>query len=62
MLPDSWADAIAPYLPSAAGQSFTAAVDAGQDLLSPGAGLAVFLGWVVVLPAAAAFSLTQRDA
>ncbi|TQN44153.1 ABC-type transport system involved in multi-copper enzyme maturation permease subunit [Blastococcus colisei] len=62
VLPDSWADAIAPYLPAAAGQAFTAVADTGQGLLGPGAGFAVFIGSVAVLLVAAAVALTRRDA
>ncbi|MFF5220760.1 ABC transporter permease subunit [Micromonospora sp. NPDC000212] len=61
LLPDSWSDAVSPYLPSNAGQAFTS-ISANPDLLSPGAGLAVFLGWLVVLIGAAAVLLRRRDA
>jgi ABC-type transport system involved in multi-copper enzyme maturation permease subunit len=62
VLPDSWAEAINPYLPSNAGQSFMAAIDSGQGLLGPLAGFAVFAAYVVVLLGAAALALTRRDA
>jgi ABC-2 type transport system permease protein len=62
VLPDDWAEAIAPYLPGAAGQAFTSTMDPGQDLLGPGAGFAVFAVWVVVLLGGAAFVLRRRDA
>lgn len=62
VLPQSWADAAGPYLPSAAGQAFLATSPSGQDLLAPGAGLAVFGAYVAVLLAAAAVSLARRDA
>ena len=45
LLPESWSDAISPYLPSNAGQAFMS-ISSSSDLLSPGAGLAVFVGWV----------------
>src|SRR5665647_157274 len=72
VLPDSWGNAIMPYLPDAAGQSFTL-VDpsAGSgfgpgfgsavDLLTPGAGALVFVVWVVGLIALAATLLHRRD-
>lgn len=62
VLPDSWAEALNPYLPSNAGQSFMAAIDSGQGLLSPLAGFAVFAAYVVVLLGAAALALVRRDA
>lgn len=62
VLPQAWADAVGPYLPSNAGQAFLAASPTGQDLLAPGAGLAVFAAYVAVLLAAAAVSLARRDA
>ena len=62
VLPDSWTENVTPYLPSNAGQAFTSAVDTGQGLLGPGAGLATFLTYLVVLLAAAAVMLRRRDA
>ncbi|MBA2945978.1 ABC transporter permease [Streptomyces himalayensis] len=61
LLPSSWNDAIGPYLPSNAGNSFMAVQTTG-DALSPGAGLAVFAGYIVVLLAGAAVLLKRRDA
>ena len=61
LLPESWSDAISPYLPSNAGQAFMS-ISSSPDLLSPGAGLAVFVGWLVVLVGAAAVLLRRRDA
>lgn len=62
VLPQDWADAAGPYLPSNAGQAFLVTSDTGQDLLAPGAGLVVFGVYIAVLLAAAAVSLTRRDA
>lgn len=62
VLPARWGDAVGPYLPSNAGQSFTTAADTGAGLLAPTAGVAVFLGYLVVLLAAAALALMRRDA
>ncbi|MFC4150456.1 ABC transporter permease [Micromonospora mangrovi] len=61
LLPESWSDTIAPYLPSNAGQAFMS-VSSNPDLLSPGAGLAVLVGWLVVLLGAATLTLRRRDA
>src|SRR5450756_2345478 len=72
VLPDSWGNAIMPYLPDAAGQSFTL-VDpsagsgfgpgfgASVDLLTPGTGALVFVVWVIGLIALAATLLHRRD-
>ncbi|MFJ2261534.1 ABC transporter permease [Streptomyces sp. NPDC087844] len=60
-LPDSWHDRVGPYFPSTAGSAFMT-VNPGPDLLSPGAGLAAFAGWLVVLLGAAAWQLKRRDA
>lgn len=60
VLPSSWEDAVLPYLPSSAGASFTTVTTDGSQL-SPGAGLAVFTAWVVVLLGAAAWRLRARD-
>ncbi len=61
VLPDSWSDAITPYLPSNAGSAFTS-VTGSSTLLSPGAGAAVFVGWVVLLLVGAAVLIRRRDA
>ena len=60
VLPSSWEDDVLPYLPSSAGESFFS-VTTDSSQLSPGAGLAVFAAWVVVLLAAAAWRLRSRD-
>jgi ABC-type transport system involved in multi-copper enzyme maturation permease subunit len=61
LLPESWSDAVSPYLPSNAGQAVMS-VSGNPDLLSPGAGLAVLAGWLVVLVGAAVVQLRRRDA
>jgi predicted anti-sigma-YlaC factor YlaD len=60
ILPSSIANSIDPYLPSNAGQAM---MQIGQHAhtLSPGAGLAVFAGYVVAVIAAAAVLLVKRD-
>ena len=60
ILPSSIANSIDPYLPSNAGQAM---MQIGQHAhtLSPGAGLAVFAGYVVAVVAAAAVLLVKRD-
>jgi ABC-type transport system involved in multi-copper enzyme maturation permease subunit len=60
LLPDSW-DGVLKYLPSNAGQAFTS-LSPSDTLLEPGAGMAVFAGWVVLAIVGAAFALTRRDA
>ncbi|GAA1376878.1 ABC transporter permease [Streptomyces beijiangensis] len=61
LLPTSWQDNISPYLPSNAGEAmFT--LHHGVDVLSPGAGLAVFFGWTVLALAGAAWRLVRTDA
>jgi ABC-type transport system involved in multi-copper enzyme maturation permease subunit len=60
LLPDSW-DGVLQYLPSNAGQAFTS-LTADDSLLSPGAGMAVFAGWVLLAIAGAGLALTRRDA
>ncbi|CCH20636.1 ABC transporter permease [Micromonospora lupini] len=61
LLPDSWSDAISPYLPSNAGEAVMS-ITSSSDQLSPGAGLAVFVGWLVVFVGAAIVALRRRDA
>jgi ABC-2 type transport system permease protein len=61
LLPDSWRDTLAPYLPSQAGAAIgTVASTAGN--LAPAAAVAVFLGYLVVLAAAAGTRLKRQDA
>jgi ABC-type transport system involved in multi-copper enzyme maturation permease subunit len=61
LLPDSLYDNINPYFPSNAG-SAVYALHQSSDTLSPGAGLAVFAGWVALTLAAAAWRLRKSDA
>ncbi len=61
LLPGSISTSLGRYLPSSAGDAFTASV-AKPDTLSPWAGLAVLVAWVLVALAAAAVSLRRRDA
>ncbi len=61
LLPSGWGDTVVSYLPSNAAAAFTT-VNPGADLLSSGAGLAVFAGYLVVLFGAAAALLVRRDA
>jgi ABC-2 type transport system permease protein len=61
LLPDSIGDAVTKILPSNAGESFTQLTPSG-DMLSWGAGLAVFTAWVVGLLALAGWTLRRRDA
>ncbi|NMM16300.1 MAG: hypothetical protein HHJ14_03890 [Cellulomonas sp.] len=70
VLPDSWSQAIVPYLPylpyllylpSNAGASFTSVVPA-DGLLAAGPGAAVLVAWIVVLLGGAEVLLRRRDA
>ncbi|MFI6439537.1 ABC transporter permease [Streptomyces sp. NPDC050759] len=61
LLPDSLYDSINPYFPGNAG-SAVYALHQSSDALSPGAGLAVFAGWVALTLAGAAFRLVKSDA
>ncbi|MCZ0986431.1 ABC transporter permease [Streptomyces diastatochromogenes] len=61
LLPDSWYDTLSPYFPSNAG-SAVYALHQSSDALSPGAGLAVFAGWVALTLAGAAYRLRKTDA
>ena len=61
LLPDSLYDTINPYFPSNAG-SAVYALHQSSDSLSPGAGLAVFAGWVAPILAGAAYRLRKSDA
>ncbi|QOV36678.1 ABC transporter permease [Streptomyces ferrugineus] len=60
LLPNSWEDNVSPYLPSTAGESMFALTH-DASTLSPGAGLAVFLGWTVLVLAGAAYRLKRND-
>jgi ABC-2 type transport system permease protein len=61
LLPDSWRDTVAPYLPSQAGSAI-GAVAASADTLAPAAGLAVFLAYLVAMAAVAGTRLKRQDA
>jgi ABC-2 type transport system permease protein len=61
VLPTSWSDNVLPYLPGNSGTAFTS-VHGSATLLSPGAGAAVFVAWLVVLLAGAAMLIRRRDA
>ena len=61
LLPDSWSDTLLKFLPTNAGSSFTSVVPA-DGMLSVGGGIAVFIGWIVVLVGAAAWRMTRKDA
>lgn len=58
--PDAWAE-VTKFLPHTAGNAMLATV-AAPGTLSPGAGLAVFGGWIAVTLLAAAAALRCRDA
>jgi ABC-type transport system involved in multi-copper enzyme maturation permease subunit len=60
LLPASW-DSVLKYLPSNAGLSFTS-VETVDSMLSYGAGLAVFVAWVVLAVGGALVALLTRDA
>lgn len=61
LLPDSISDPLGKILPSNAGTAVQG-TESMSELLSTGWGLAVLLGWVVVIVGAAAVSLKRRDA
>ncbi|MFI1034278.1 ABC transporter permease [Streptomyces sp. NPDC020951] len=62
LLPGSVSDAISPYAPMNAAQSFITEQNLGSDALSPWAGLLVFVCYLVVLLTGAAALLKRRDA
>jgi ABC-2 type transport system permease protein len=61
LLPASWRDTVGPYLPSQAGSAIGTAVERTGSL-TPWAGLAVFLAYLVVLTGAAGYRLKRQDA
>ncbi|SLJ98613.1 ABC transporter permease [Arthrobacter sp. P2b] len=61
LLPASW-DEILQYLPSSAGAAFTTVQGAGREVLSPGAGAAVLITWVIAALGGAIISISHRDA
>ena len=60
LLPSDWSSVL-KYLPSNAGNAFTALTTTG-DVLTPGQGFAVFTGWVVLAVVGAVIALVRRDA
>jgi ABC-type transport system involved in multi-copper enzyme maturation permease subunit len=60
-LPSAWSTPIDKYLPNTVGQGITA-VHANPAALSPWVGFALFCGYAAIVLAAAAVSLTRRDA
>lgn len=61
LLPSSW-DEVLKYLPSNAATAFTGSSQVGATLLTPGTGMLVFTGWIVLAIIGAAAALTRRDA
>jgi ABC-type transport system involved in multi-copper enzyme maturation permease subunit len=61
LLPSSW-DEVLKYLPSNSATAFTGSSQVGATLLTPGTGLLVFTGWIVLAIVGAALVLTRRDA
>lgn len=60
ILPTNWRTDVSPYLPGNAGSSiYTLHTD--STVLSPGSGLWVFIGWVAVVLAAAAYRVKRSD-
>lgn len=59
LLPDSW-DTALKYLPSNAASSFTSLTEP-DGMLSAGAGIAVFVGWVVLAGIGAGVMQRRRD-
>jgi len=60
LLPTSWNNAITQYLPSDAGRSLFS-LSPGNHHLSPGAGAALFCGYIAVTLAIAAVLLMRRE-
>lgn len=60
LLPASWRSDVLQYLPSQAGSAFSS-VTPGPELLSSGAGAAVFAAWLVAAFLAAAVVLRRRS-
>ncbi len=60
-LPSSVSESVGKFLPSTSGQAFMA-VEQSKTLLSPSAGFAVFVGWVLLSMIAAIVVLRRGDA
>ncbi|WP_420123690.1 ABC transporter permease [Nakamurella sp.] len=60
LLPSDWSTVL-KYLPSNAGNAFSALTTTG-DVLTPWQGFAVFTGWVVLAVVGAVVTLVRRDA
>lgn len=61
LLPSSWQSSVMPYLPSNAGEAlYTQRAD--HAMMHPWAGFALFVGYLVVAVAVAAYTLRRRDA
>jgi ABC-2 type transport system permease protein len=60
LLPHSISANVVPYLPSNAGEAFASSTQT-PDMLSPWAGLGVFVLWVAVMIAVAAVVVRRRD-
>lgn len=59
LLPDSWSEVL-KYLPSNAASSFTS-ITPPADMLGVGAGVAVFVAWLVVAVGSAGYVFRHRD-
>ena len=61
VLPGTWGQTVAHYLPEQAGESFIMSVR-DEGALEPWTGLAVLVLWVIVAMGAAVLVLKRRDA
>ncbi len=61
LLPEDWAQHVVGYLPSNAGQQLMT-LNPDPDMLSPGKGFALFVGYAVVAVIVAAVVVKRRDA
>ena len=62
LLPSSWTDHFAKYLPASAGEALWAVSRTGAEALSPWIGFGVLCLWAVVLIGIAAMRLVRTDA
>jgi ABC-type transport system involved in multi-copper enzyme maturation permease subunit len=60
-LPNSWQQAILPYLPSTAGQALVS-INHQTNTMHPWPGFALFCGYTAIAIIAAAYTLRHRDA